>query len=142
VDLAKSVFSVCAVEITGHVQRRQDLGREAFALWLAQVPAGTVVAMEACSGAHHWARRCLDLRPAAVLDGGYFTVREPFPSKASMANIVFGQVSRKMPLRITSQMPDYGVIFSDGIEAMDYMAFNSGMEAIIDVSNRSGHLIV
>ena len=60
VDLAKSMFSVCAVDGAGHVQRRQDLGREAFALWLAQVPAGTVVAMEACSGAHHWARRCLE----------------------------------------------------------------------------------
>ena len=60
VDLAKSVFSVCAVDGAGHVQRRQDLGREALALWLAQVPAGTVVAMEACSGAHHWARRCLE----------------------------------------------------------------------------------
>ncbi len=59
-DLAKSVFSVCAVDSAGHVQRRQDLGREAFALWLAQVPAGTVVAMEACSGAHYWARRCLE----------------------------------------------------------------------------------
>ncbi|EQD35273.1 transposase IS116/IS110/IS902 family protein, partial [mine drainage metagenome] len=44
----------------GDVQRWQDLGREAFALWLAQVPAGTVVAMEACSGAHHWARRCME----------------------------------------------------------------------------------
>ncbi|EQD55801.1 hypothetical protein B2A_05517, partial [mine drainage metagenome] len=39
VDLAKSVFSVCAVDGAGHVQRRQDLVREAFALWLAQVPA-------------------------------------------------------------------------------------------------------
>jgi hypothetical protein len=35
VDLAKSVFSVCVVDAAGHVQRRQDLGREAFALWLA-----------------------------------------------------------------------------------------------------------
>ena len=61
VDLAKSVFSVCAVDDAGHVQRRQDLGREALALWLAQVPAGTVVAMEACSGAHYWARRCLEV---------------------------------------------------------------------------------
>ena len=61
VDLAKSVFSVCVVDGAGHVQRRQDLGREALALWLAQVPAGTVVAMEACSGAHHWARRCLEV---------------------------------------------------------------------------------
>ena len=59
VNLAKSVFSVCAVDGAGHVQRRQDLGREALALWLAQMPAGTVVAMEVCSGAHHWARRCL-----------------------------------------------------------------------------------
>ena len=29
-------------------------------MWLAQLPAGTVVAMEACSGAHHWTRRCQD----------------------------------------------------------------------------------
>ena len=61
VDLAKSVFSVCEVDAAGHVLARRDLGREAFALWLAQVPAGTVVAMEACSGAHHWARRCLEV---------------------------------------------------------------------------------
>ncbi|KAF1698042.1 hypothetical protein CSC66_17160 [Pseudoxanthomonas kaohsiungensis] len=61
VDLAKNLFSVCAVDGAGHVQRRQDLGREAFALWLAQVPAGTVVALEACSGAHHWARRRLEV---------------------------------------------------------------------------------
>jgi transposase len=27
---------------------------------LAQVTAGTVVAMETCSGAHHWARRCVE----------------------------------------------------------------------------------
>ena len=60
VDLAKSVFSVCEVDGAGHVLRRQDLKRDAFAVWLAQVPAGTVVAMEACSGAHHWARCCLE----------------------------------------------------------------------------------
>lgn len=59
VDLAKSVFSVCEVDCAGRVLRRLDLKRDAFAAWLAQVPAGTVVAMEACSGAHHWARRCL-----------------------------------------------------------------------------------
>jgi transposase len=56
------------MDAAGHVLRRQDLRREAFVLWLAQVPAGTVVAMEACSGAHHWARRCLDygLRPRLI----------------------------------------------------------------------------
>jgi transposase len=60
VDLAKSVFSACEVDGVGHVLRRQDLRREPFGLWLAQRPAGTIVAMEACSGAHHWARRCLE----------------------------------------------------------------------------------
>ena len=58
VDLAKSVFSVCAMDGAGHVLERREFKREAFAVWLAQRPAGTVVAMEACSGAHHWARRC------------------------------------------------------------------------------------
>lgn len=60
VDLAKSVFSVCEMDGAGHVLRRLDLKRDAFALWLAQVPAGTIVAMEACSGAHHWGRRCIE----------------------------------------------------------------------------------
>lgn len=60
VDLAKSVFSVCEVDGGGHVLRRQDLRREPFGLWLSQLPAGTVVAVEACSGAHHWARRSLE----------------------------------------------------------------------------------
>lgn len=59
VDLAKRLFSVCEVDAAGQVLRRKDMGRKAFALWLAQVPVGTVVAMEACGGAHHWARRCL-----------------------------------------------------------------------------------
>lgn len=60
VDLAKHVFSVCEMEGGGHVLHRQELGRDAFGRWLGQVPAGTVVAMEACSGAHHWARRCVE----------------------------------------------------------------------------------
>ena len=60
VDLAKSVSSVCETDASGHVVRRQDLRRDAFGVWLAQVPVGTVVAMEVCSGAHHWARRCLE----------------------------------------------------------------------------------
>lgn len=60
VDLAKQVFSVCSVDAAGRVQERRDLRRDAFIQWLPGVPAGTTVAMEACSGAHHWARRCQD----------------------------------------------------------------------------------
>ena len=60
VDLAKQVFSVSELDGGGRVRRRRDLKRDPFAAWLVQLPPGTVVAMEACSGAHHWARRCLE----------------------------------------------------------------------------------
>lgn len=59
VDLSKQVFSVCQLDARGRLVQRRDLGREAFQAWLAQRPAGAIVAMEACSSAHHWARRCL-----------------------------------------------------------------------------------
>lgn len=58
VDLAKLVFSVCTVDASGRVRDRRDLRREAFMHWLPGVAPGAIVAMEACSGAHHWARRC------------------------------------------------------------------------------------
>jgi transposase len=60
VDLAKQAFSVAELDAAGRVRQRRDLKRDAFAAWLVQLPPGTVVAMEACSGAHHWARRCLE----------------------------------------------------------------------------------
>lgn len=60
VDLAKCLFSACEMDGAGHVVCRRDLKRDAFTAYLAQLPSGTVVAMEACSGAHHWARRCLE----------------------------------------------------------------------------------
>ena len=70
----------------------------------------------------------------------WFTVREPFQSRTSQANIVFGQIAQGQELVITSQMPDYGVIFSDGIES-DYLAFNSGSIARIGLAERKAHLI-
>lgn len=71
----------------------------------------------------------------------YFSVREPFPSKTSNADIVFGKVTNSRPLKILSQMPENGVIFSDGVEH-DYLQFNSGIEATITVAEKKGHLVV
>ncbi|MBD9479059.1 sugar kinase [Pseudoxanthomonas sp. PXM02] len=70
----------------------------------------------------------------------HFTVREPFPSRTTQTGLVFGKVTREQPLRLVSQMAGYGVIFSDGIEA-DYLEFNSGMTAVIDVAERNGCLV-
>jgi len=71
----------------------------------------------------------------------WFTVREPFQSRTSQASIVFGQIAPRQELVITSHMPDYGVIFSDGIES-DYLAFNSGYIARVGLAERKAHLIV
>ena len=70
----------------------------------------------------------------------YFTVREPFPSRTTAATLVFGAVTAREPLRLTSQMAENGVIFSDGIEA-DFLEFNSGAEAQISVAERKGQLV-
>lgn len=71
----------------------------------------------------------------------YFTVREPFPTKTTGATIVYGRVTPEEPLVVTSQMPENGVIFSDGIEA-DCLAFNSGDVVSIGLSERVGKLVV
>ncbi len=71
----------------------------------------------------------------------YFTVREPFPSRTTSAELVFGQITGNQPLRITSQMPENGVIFSDGVES-DFLEFNSGVEATITLAEKRGRLVV
>ena len=57
VDLAKNVIQVHAVDGAGRRVVARSFKREAFLAWCAQLPAGCLVAMEACSGAHHFARR-------------------------------------------------------------------------------------
>ncbi len=70
----------------------------------------------------------------------YFTVREPFPSRQTQCDLVFGSVTREQPLRIRSLMPESGVLFSDGIEA-DFLEFNSGAEAEITIAPVKGNLV-
>lgn len=70
-----------------------------------------------------------------------FTVREPFPTKTTQAGLVFGRVTTRMPLTLVSQMPENGVIFSDGIEA-DFLEFRSGTRAVIAPAEKKGRLVV
>ena len=55
IDLAKHVFFVAALDGSGKPPRRKKLRRHEVLSFLANHP-GAVVGMEACSGAHHWAR--------------------------------------------------------------------------------------
>jgi len=56
-DLAKSVIQVDGVDGAGRRVVAKALRREQFLGWCAQLPPGCIVAMEACSSAHHWARK-------------------------------------------------------------------------------------
>jgi len=70
-----------------------------------------------------------------------FTVREPFPTQTTAANLVFGRVASGQSLVIVSQMAEHGVVFSDGIEK-DFLEFNSGTRAVIGVAEKKGCLVV
>lgn len=56
IDLAKNVFSVHGVDENGVVVIRKTVTRSRLAQLVAQWPA-CLIGMEACSGAHEWARR-------------------------------------------------------------------------------------
>jgi NAD kinase len=87
----------------------------------------------------------ISLKPAGRFEWSsdylYFSVREPFPSKTTGASLVFGTITRGEPLQVLSQMPENGVIFSDGLEA-DFLSFNSGVMARIQVAEKKGRLVL
>jgi NAD kinase len=106
--------------------------------WLRSILAGATGIASALSG------RSIRIseKKAFAWDADYlyFSVREPWPSKTSSAEITFGKVTQASPLVLVSHMPENGVIFSDGIET-DFLQFNSGTEATIHLAARKGHLV-
>ena len=68
VDLAKQVFAVCVGDDRGHGGQLSVMKRGEFLKRLTTLPAGTVVAMEACSAAHCWGRtmQALNLEPRLI----------------------------------------------------------------------------
>jgi len=107
--------------------------------WLKSIYAGWAAATRTLLG-----------QPAdAISDGSFpwdadylhYFVREPYPSRASQADIVIGRIAHAEQMILVSQMPENGVIFSDGIES-DYVEFNSGTQAAIGVGEKQGLLAV
>ena len=107
--------------------------------WLKSVYAGWATAT-----------RCLlghDAKPAGdgsfPWDAGYlhYFVREPYPSLTTQTGLVIGMIAQGERMRVVSEMPGNGVVFSDGVEA-DYLEFNSGTEATIGVAEKQGLLVV
>ncbi len=67
-------------------------------------------------------------------------MREPFTSRTSQANLVFGKLNARQPLVVRSYMPEHGVIFSDGLE-QDYLSFNAGAVVTVGVAARKALLV-
>ena len=70
-DLARRVIQAHAVDASGKLVTNRAMARDKFIAWCAQLPAGCLVAMEASSSAHHWARKGLsviivDQHPKAI----------------------------------------------------------------------------
>lgn len=70
-----------------------------------------------------------------------FVVREPYKSRSTQADIVYGKLGKSDSLRIVSQMAVNGVLFSDGMES-DAIEFNAGSEIEIGIAERKGNLVV
>ena len=107
--------------------------------WLRSIIAGATGISSSLSG------RQLKIQQKTQLDWDadylYFSIREPWPSKTSSANITFGKVTPETPLQLVSRMAQGGVIFSDGIEA-DYLAFNAGTTVTVGLASRKARLVV
>jgi transposase len=72
VDLSKRVFQVHAVDRAGRRLLANAMSPQRFFVWCAELPAGCLVAMSACGGAHHAARRLRLLGLDARLIAGHF----------------------------------------------------------------------
>lgn len=107
--------------------------------WLKSLMAGATAI--AASVSHAQVQQAVPEPTPWNADYLHYTVREPFPSRTSSASLVCGKITRRATLQLTSQMPENGVIFSDGIEA-DYLEFNSGVVAELGVAEKKGCLVV
>ncbi|MBB6487304.1 sugar kinase [Rhizobium lusitanum] len=107
--------------------------------WLKSLYAGWAGAAASCG---------IEL-PAGIADASFpwdanflhYFVREPFPSRTTGVSLVSGQIGAEMPMTVTSEMAEHGVIFSDGIEA-DFLPFNAGTLATVGLAERQGILVM
>ncbi len=71
----------------------------------------------------------------------HFVVREAFPSRNTGVNLIAGEIAHNRVLTITSEMPEGGVIFADGME-MDAIQFGAGFTATIQPAMQQARLVV
>ncbi|PID47483.1 MAG: hypothetical protein CSB47_00435 [Proteobacteria bacterium] len=58
IDIAKQVFQIHWVDTDTGEMHSEQVKRSGFMRWFSNKPR-SVIGMEACGGAHHWARRAI-----------------------------------------------------------------------------------
>jgi len=56
IDIAKQLFHAVGMDDTGTIVWRKRLTRSALMPFIARIPS-VVIGLQACGGAHYWARR-------------------------------------------------------------------------------------
>ncbi|MEP0069049.1 hypothetical protein [Pyruvatibacter sp.] len=69
----------------------------------------------------------------------YFA-REPWPSKTTGNDLVFGKLGQDTEVSLVSRMNDGGIVFADGIE-QDFLRFDWGIKASISIADRTLNLV-
>lgn len=77
----------------------------------------------------------LSLLPNTTSNELVFVVREPFPSPNTGTSLVTGRVVPGRPLTVSSEMPDGGYIFSDGV-VEKAVEWNAGSRVVVSVGDR------
>ena len=98
VDLEKSVLQVNAVDTGGKLVTNRQLSRDKFVSWCGQQPAGCLVAMEACGGSRHWARKLMPL--GLNVKSSHATWGHPIVCRAKVA-----RMAQMMPQPFAKQLP-------------------------------------
>ena len=109
--------------------------------WLRSVITGAASLVESKTGWNGCRALREDYRFDREAERLVYSVREPFVSKISAANLVHGLIDTRNPFDVISRMPQNGVIFSDGVEE-DHLDFNSGATARIEVAPRKLNLLI
>jgi len=76
IDLAKNVFQLHGVDQHGHIVLQKRLSRRKLAELMAKLPP-CLVGMEACRGAHYWARKAVFFGHEVVEYAALIGLKEP-----------------------------------------------------------------
>jgi transposase len=98
IDLAKNVFSVHGVDSHGKAVLKKTVSRSKLLECFANLPP-CLIGMEACSGAHHWARALRSLGHDARIIAPRFVI----PYRKSGKNAVSRPAMRFVPVKSVEQ---------------------------------------